>query len=561
MTQITTHQQPRKRAITTVYAATRTLIRYNYPIDDFHWLDLSVGHASIQPGEKSREFSIANIFQSLDEANDFVKDLTESWRGQLAPRAEEGLSYFIAIYPDRRQRLEIRAREDDAAPDIYETPELTDDASTIPAPSTLRSDSRASSTSHPDGDDSAIDRHRIDPNEARNSFLGNDTKDSASHGWIGSKRAAYRTSSRRVHNGILEEGSIDSSDDDDEESLERKLARLRREVAEVKESFQKRRNEAEAKQRPPVIKVEAEQAKKELEPIETLDSLSRVLENIEKPGGPEQDGSARRLVRNLEEAYQPNEPGAPNISRQTFNEKKQSGNSMDQPLNYDQSHTLSRVSDFDKRLRLLEAALGMDLIPLPTQDRSASRAILPVLDSLDRQISTLSVTDPSLDKISRQIRHLTEDAEKLAEARKAAAAQLPSNQSSRERKRMSATKTGGRAIEDKEDVDQTSKINALYGTLPTIESLSPLLPSVLDRLRSLRRIHADAANASDSLSKMESRQAAMVEELKEWTEGLEKVESAMQHGEISMKENLHVIEHWVKELESRMHKLGASHGV
>lgn len=191
----------------------------------------------------------------------------------------------------------------------------------------------------------------------------------------------------------------------------------------------------------------------------------------------------------------------------------------------------------------------MDLIPLPTQDRSASGAVLPILDGLDRKISSISTTDSSLDQISRQIKQMTDDAQKLTEARKAAAAQLTSKQSTAERKRMSTTKSVGPAAEDSEDLDQTSKVNALYGTLPTIESLSPLLPSVLDRLRSLRIIHADAAKASDSLSEAESRQAAMAEELKEWREGLEKVELAMQHGETSMKENMGVVDGWVKELK------------
>ncbi|KAL8688215.1 MAG: hypothetical protein Q9224_004940, partial [Gallowayella concinna] len=439
---------------------------------------------------------------------------------------------------------------DDAAPDVYETPELTDDSSTVQASSTLRSDSRASSTEGLESDNPAIDRHRIDPNEARNGFLDNDAKDSVPQGWIGSKRAAYRTSSKRVHNGRLGEGFVDSTDEEDEGSLERKLARLRREVAEVKEAFQRRRKEADANSRVPVIKSEDEPVgQKGTDHIETLDSLGHVLKEIERPEDTGHDDSAGRLIKKLEEQYQP-------VDLQTLNEPTEAIDSHNTSRTSiaDLTHTLSRATDFDKRLKLLETALGMDLIPLPTQDRSASRAVLPVLDGLDRQISTISSTESSLDRVGRQIRQLTEDAEKLAEARKAAAAQAPSNQFSSERKRTSGTKREGHTDEETADVDQTSKIRALYGTLPTIESLSPLLPSVLDRLRSLRTIHADAANASDSLSRVESRQAAMGEELKEWRDGLKKVESAMQQGEMSMKENINVIDTWVKELENRIQK-------
>ncbi|KAL9002299.1 MAG: hypothetical protein Q9188_004756 [Gyalolechia gomerana] len=439
----------------------------------------------------------------------------------------------------------------DVAPDIYETPELTDDASTVLGSSTLRSNSRASSTTGLDDEDTAIDRQRIDPNAARNSFLTTDVKEKASHGWIGRKRAGYKSTSRRVPNGDNEVGFADGSDTEDEESLERKIARLRREVSEVKEAFEKRSVEAQRK----IEVVEKNEAGKndQVEPFDTLDSLHHVLEKIDQPKSLDQDYPSRRLLKRLDGHYQESDEDSVPLTK-TANEDGRLSDDMFSTMVYDNAHTLSKVSDFDKRLRLLETALGLESAPLPTQERSASRAVIPVLDSLYQQVSAISLTEPSLDKISRQIRQMTHESEKLIEARKAAAAQLPSNQSSSDRSRVPSKKAAGRSNEDKEDVDQTSKINALYGTLSTIESLSPLLPSVLDRLRSLRAIHADAALASESLSEVESRQAAMAEELKEWKDGLSKVESAMQAGETSMKENMGAIDGWVKDLETRLQK-------
>lgn len=214
------------------------------------------------------------------------------------------------------------------------------------------------------------------------------------------------------------------------------------------------------------------------------------------------------------------------------------------------------MSEFDSRLALIEAALGLDAIPLPTQDRSAAKAIIPTLNSLDKQLITLSTsTDSSLDKISRRVRHLTVDAEKLERARKSAIAAQealsPTGNSPR-----SAGLNSEAGFPEVDDHESMSKINALYGTLSTIESLSSLLPSVLDRLRSLRTLHADAAIASQTLSKVESRQEAMKEDLQGWREGLEKVEKAMEHGEQTMKGNTEMVEAWVKELEERMQKLG-----
>ncbi|KAL8937114.1 MAG: hypothetical protein Q9216_004585 [Gyalolechia sp. 2 TL-2023] len=439
----------------------------------------------------------------------------------------------------------------DVAPDIYETPELTDDASTALGSSALQSDSRASSTTGLEDEDTAIDRQRIDPDKARNSFVNNDIKE-ASHGWIGSKRAGYKSTRRRVPHGDNIAQSADGSDSEDEESLERKITRLRREVSEVKEAFEKRSVETQRKNEG----AEKSEAGKndEVEPLVTVDSLHHVLENIEQSQRLDQDDPSYRLLRRLDGAYQQSDED-PIPSTKTANEDGQPTDHMFSTLGYDNAHTLSKVSDFDKRLRLLETALGLESVSLPTQERNASRAVIPVLDSLDRQVSTISLTESSLDKIGRQIRQMTYESEKLVEARKAAAAaQPPSHQSSGDRSRASVTKAVGRSNEDKEDVDQTSKINALYGTLSTIESLSPLLPSVLDRLRSLRVIHADAALASESLSEVESRQAAMAEDLKEWKDGLDKVESAMRAGETSMKENMGAIDGWVKDLETRLRK-------
>ncbi|KAL9018947.1 MAG: hypothetical protein Q9185_003781 [Variospora sp. 1 TL-2023] len=433
-------------------------------------------------------------------------------------------------------------RLQDAAPDIYETPELTDDASTAVASSTIRSDSRASSAADLDGEESAINRQRIDPNEARNNFSTNDDSEKASRGWIGAKRAGYKASGRRIPHGSLQHALPDSSDDD-EESLERKLARLRQEVAEVKESFARRSGRAKLQ--------DVAKRDEDSEPFKTLDSLDHALDSIETAPTLVDDSSSL-MIKRLDELFQ---PGASQIAPQpaeAAHTRNHTNHEPDPTLDHADAHILARVSDFDKRLRMLETALGMDSIPLPTQDRSASRAVLPVLDRLYRQISTLSMTEPSLDKVSRQIRQMTQDSERLVEARKAAAVHRSSNQSTSERNRLGSAKSTNRSTEDKEDVDKASKINALYGTLSTIESLSPLLPSVLDRLQSLRVIHADAALASEALSHVESRQAAMSEELKEWNDGLGKVESAMKLGETSMKENAAVVDGWVKDLERRL---------
>lgn len=439
----------------------------------------------------------------------------------------------------------------DPAPDIYETPELTEDTSTHPTVTTFRSESPASSYHEDEDEASGIVRHRLDADEARTHFLPTGERDPPSSSRISSKRRSYRSSSRKRPkegleiNGLI--NGIEISSDEEAESLERKLARLRKEVAEVKGEFAQRRAKKEdgASQEPQ-------------HEADDLDTLDQILESVDSPDTDGGAGAAGRLTKRLvattkpvgTSVYSQDGPG----SRPAQQNAATSTYTVTYAPTYQEEHTLSKVSDFDSRLTLIEAALGLDAIPLPTQDRSPLKAVLPALDTLEKQLSTLSnSTDTSLDKVSRKVRQLTQDAEKLEQSRKAAkAVQEALSPSGEESPSLNDPAKDADVLEYAE---QSSKINALYGTLSTIESLAPLLPSVLDRLRSLRSIHADAATASQTLAKLEMQQEDTKQELQGWCEGLKKVENAMTQGEQTVKGNTETVEGWVKELEERMRKL------
>ena len=293
--------------------------------------------------------------------------------------------------------------------------------------------------------------------------------------------------------------------------------------------------------------------------VASLDALGRVLDDTKISGTNDSHGAASRLAEKIETAsktyespkdYATTEAVPPAQEKPTY--------TITYAPTYQQDQTLAKVSDFDARLTMLETVLGVDTLPLPTQDASHTAAVIPTLNALDKQISTLlSSTELSLDSISRRMRQLTADAEKLDEARKAAKAAQDELIYTVPPKQRNDPDIIEEAMSDKvvDHYEQTSKVNALYGTLSTIESLAPLLPSLLDRLRSLRYIHADAATASQTLTKVEARQEAMAEEIKGWKEGLEKVEKATEEGEQTMKGNTKIVDGWVKELEERLQKL------
>ncbi|KAI8724919.1 hypothetical protein NCS52_00061700 [Fusarium sp. LHS14.1] len=411
----------------------------------------------------------------------------------------------------------------DSAPDIYETPELTDDNSTVP---TTAARTHSDDEFYDVEDDTpGISRSRLRINEARSRFLpanvdanGVDFSDR-----VDGKRKSYKASSRRQR--ILQDGTEelgDLSDDDDDESLERRIARLKREVEEAKDEYAKRKTEASAQTDDDASKGD-----------DRLASLSQVLDEISKPTGRRVTAQASKAVPSTSQEEKPDLPAGDDATY-----------TVTYAPTYEQSHALAKAADFDRRLLMLEKGLGINASLMPESDvNGLPRAILPTLDSMNKQISTLAeASTANLDTISRRVRTLVQEQDKLNDSREKA-------------KSLREELGRGAPTAPAEESEQEAKINALYGILPTIENLTPILPPLLDRLRSLRAIHADAATASDTLRRIEQQQTEMAAELKQWNEGLVKIEAAMKEGSVSIETNKKVMEEWVKDLEERMEDL------
>ncbi|OWP06981.1 hypothetical protein B2J93_7715 [Marssonina coronariae] len=424
----------------------------------------------------------------------------------------------------------------DSAPDLYETPELTDDNSTAPT-GRARSDSASSSYKDFDEDDEeapGISRSRLHPNEARHLFAPAqiDARDADFSDRVTAKRKSYKASTRRQRNredGTEEYG--DFSDDEDGESLERKVARLRREIEEVKEEYAKRQA--------------AGQDGDELGPEDLgqdVTALNKMLDGMSVRKGPTNKSAGGKFAKDLGTGIKANGP-----PQTALGNGEAATYTITYAPTYQQSHALAKAADFDGRLALLEKALGISAAELPSSTANGiPKPILPTLDTLQRQISVILESTPSsLDSIGRRVRSLAKEAEDLEMARKRAKV-------AQDELRASGVDV---AEDEDEDSEQTAKINALYGTLPTIENIAPLLPPLLERLRSLRAIHADAATASGSLDQVEKQQAEMAADIKKWRDGLEKVEEALEQGEKVSIGNMKAIEGWVKELEQKMENL------
>ena len=331
------------------------------------------------------------------------------------------------------------------------------------------------------------------------------------------------------------------------ESLETKLARLQREVAEVKATFAARKKHRTVNR------------EKTSEDEEGLDSLSTVLHSMKLQSSAYEQSTASDLVQRIKStAKDRSGTELASVSLNGHPAKPEPSYTVSYAPNYAEESTLSKVADFDSRLTLLESALGIDTIALPIQVQSQPKPVLPALASIDRQLSVISAsTDSTLDSTNRRVKQLVQDANRLTEARKSAkAAQEALNSQDDSRPALaSRNEVDARGPPGLEDPEQVSRINALYGTLSTIESLSPVLPALLDRLRSLRSVHAEAAVANQALAQVESKQAAMMADLRDWRAGLEKIEASIEREQSTMGGNLGTIEQWVKDLENRIQSL------
>ncbi|KAK2073027.1 hypothetical protein P8C59_007341 [Phyllachora maydis] len=409
----------------------------------------------------------------------------------------------------------------DSAPDIYETPDLTDGDSTVPC---------------------------VD--EARSLFMPTnlDARDVDFSDRVDSKRKSYKASRRRhrvFEDGTEEFGDL-SDDEDDEESLVLKIARLRRTIMEVKEEYGKHKAAGGSKTTAGKSKTTAGESK-------TPDAATDAAAGL--------DDEITSLSQALEEITQLNERETATWTATAHQTNAIAENTAPVPPNtatytiayaprYEQTHALAKAADFDRRLLLLEKSLGIGSSAMPGLDAGGPpRAVVPALETLQKQLSTLEgASTSSLDTISRRVRALIQEVENLEKARRGAKAAQDALASTGAAPAAAPESAAG----DSESAQQTAKINALYGTLPTIESLTPLLPPLLDRLRSLRAIHADAATASETLDQMEKRQAEMAGDIKQWKEGLDKVEAAIQSAETSMADNMKVMEGWVEDLETKI---------
>ncbi|KAK6436996.1 hypothetical protein LTR95_006804 [Oleoguttula sp. CCFEE 5521] len=376
----------------------------------------------------------------------------------------------------------------DTAPDIYETtpPSLTTSPPSRPT--------SVSSTSSISSDDNGISHRRILPGTARERFTregrGRDVRGGEFGDGVGGGKKGWKFGRRRA----------------EDEGLEERVARLRREVEECR-----------------VLAEREKSAVPKGEEIgEEMEALREVLEGLD----------ARS---NKADGRNPRQPAV----------RAGTKGKVDDEDEDEQTDEPTGIAEFDARLSALERTLGPVGLEggMMNGDASTSAPLLPFLQMLDQQLSALMTATSleSLEASSTRIRKLREEAEAFSASQHALDPDVKTNGTS-------GSHTSGASPD-------LAKLNALYGLLPTLQSLSPTVPAVIERLRSLRTLHGGAANAAAELEALERQQDEFDSELKAWREGLERVEEAVREADEANGRNGKVVQSWVKDLEGRLEKV------
>jgi nuclear migration protein JNM1 len=201
-------------------------------------------------------------------------------------------------------------------------------------------------------------------------------------------------------------------------------------------------------------------------------------------------------------------------------------------------HVLKQAADFDSRLTQLENSLGLNGNTMPDLGDKAPFPVFTTLERIEQTIGLVGdATQGNLEAASTNIKKLIADAEQLKQKQQDASRD-PENPSSLT-----------------ENPEQEAKVNALYGTLPSIEKLTPMLPLVLERLRTLRLVHTSAWQADEVLTELENRQSQQETEIQKWDKALQDLEVDVKKCEKAQTSNMKVVGDWVKRIEEQVAKL------
>lgn len=239
------------------------------------------------------------------------------------------------------------------------------------------------------------------------------------------------------------------------------------------------------------------------------------------------------------------------------------------------------AAKLDARLNALETLLGSTslLQASSTGDVTLPPPLLVTINKLEHQLSLL--TQPRhLDSVSRRVKVIVTDLERVHEARRKLADHRPlslalasgitvvtqaANTTNTHPQHLTTTLPGvpgilstgsssGQAAINLPP-DSLHKLERLYNLLPRLDPLLPLVPHLLIRLRSLSDLHLNAQEFSKNLNQLEGSSLKVEKRLQELDEILNRVEISIQENESLVKNNLTLVEDRIDGLVNKLDSL------
>ncbi|CAO1619857.1 unnamed protein product [Parajaminaea phylloscopi] len=398
-----------------------------------------------------------------------------------------------------------------------------------------------------------IDRKGITTEEAKSRFENSTDPTVQGHSSAVRRRRSRR---RRASDDYLDSElyELEGSSSRAKETPLAKLRRLRLEAAELEEELRK----------------EAQEHKQD-GPAESEAGDSGMGENARKLQQPTTDAIVRQLrsLRFSLDEVGPIEQTAPSPSSSTrpVQAAKAALSGLDAPTDGHASANglatgsatsspamttqNAHLADIDERLAVLEQVVGTSQGVLE-ETQSLARPLLPTVARLEQMAAILS-QPRHIDAVSKRIKLLVAELDRVYEARRKLAA-LPNSNSA------GAVVADASASSNGPDADKTapldpitlSKLDDAFALCSRVQTLLPLAPALLQRLRSLSQLHASASDFATTLDNVDQSQRQVEAQLSEMAGALKEVGDSLKENEARVKGNLEIVMQRMEDLDKRI---------
>ncbi|KAI9089613.1 Dynamitin-domain-containing protein [Phlyctochytrium arcticum] len=478
--------------------------------------------------------------------------------------------------------LKYRALPDlDTQPDVYETADTVDQSSTATSfPGNLE---EAESSHNEDWDD---DEDREGVVRSSVSHAAAAERFGASEQPGGFKGGSWRTGSRRT---TYESGSRTGSGGDQVREQESTVQRLLRLMAEVEELDLDVQQEKQNQGKSPVGTKGKRSSPSNAQMVEQISKLQANLVGLGQSigsvyteslgtdhaaGGAEstpmkQSETGKELISQLRAfRLQSLDDTTPETS-QSVPTTDPSNDSTSAGLTYELFYTpesaklaqLANLSELESRLASLERLIGTHFLQgLDGSHESVSSlledngSLIGVLEKLDNQLALL--TQPrQVDLISRRVKSLTSDMERLAELRKKQQLDASFGISNENLLRSSNSSMQDVGVFQTES---ERRISALYNIMEKVDPVAGVIPHLVSRLRGLKHLHSEAAVFSESLKMLVQEQERMDDGLGLVRESMDQLNQSVKANESAVERNVEALQIRLEDLSQRMNRLSSS---